>query len=94
VNLVFNLAPDRASLPRLRQELEQQWGFALARVEGGVLAGTPDTAAERVAEYVAAGADGVHVALRAPWNAEALEGYVERTLPALRKEFGAKALGV
>jgi F420-dependent oxidoreductase-like protein len=50
VNLVFNVAPDRASEPRLRKELEQQWGSALARVEGGVLAGTPATAAERVAE--------------------------------------------
>ena len=83
VNVVFNLAPDKASEPRLRRELEQQWGFALARVEGGVLAGTPDTAAERVAEFVAAGAQGVNVALRAPWSAEALDGYVETTLPAL-----------
>ena len=39
VNVVFNVAPDEASEPRLRRELEQQWGFALARVEGGVLAG-------------------------------------------------------
>jgi alkanesulfonate monooxygenase SsuD/methylene tetrahydromethanopterin reductase-like flavin-dependent oxidoreductase (luciferase family) len=91
VNLVWNVAPDQASVPRLRKELEQQWGFALQRVEGGVLGGTPADAADRVAEYVAAGAGGVNVALRAPWSAEALEGYVEETLPALRREFGTKA---
>jgi F420-dependent oxidoreductase-like protein len=91
VNLVWNVAPDQASVPRLRQELVEQWGFALARVEGGVLAGTPADAADRVAEYVAAGAGGVNVALRAPWSSEALDGYVEETLPALRREFGAKA---
>ena len=90
VNLVFNIAPDKASEARLRKELEQQWGFALARVEGGVLAGTPETAGERVAEYIEAGASGVNVALRAPWSSEALDGYVETTLPALRREFGAK----
>jgi F420-dependent oxidoreductase-like protein len=91
VNLVWNVAPDQASLPRLRKELVEQWGFALQRVEGGVLAGTPADAADRIAEYVAAGASGVNVALRAPWSAEALDGYVEETLPALRREFGAKA---
>ena len=94
VNVVFNVAPDKASEPRLRRELEQQWGFALARVEGGVLAGTPDTAGERIAQYVEAGADGVNVALRAPWSSEALDGYVETTLPALRREFGAKVASV
>jgi hypothetical protein len=41
---------------------------------------------------VAAGAYGVNVALRAPWSAEAFDGYLDETLPALRREFGARAV--
>ena len=39
--------------------------------------------------YVAAGAQGVNIALRAPWDREALDIYLDRVIPELRKEFGS-----
>ena len=55
-----------------------------ARVTGGALTGTPDRAVERIAEYRAAGADLVNVALRLPVQTEALEAYLTEVVPAAR----------
>jgi len=50
----------------------------------GALTGTPAQAAERVLEYVAAGASEINIALRAPWNQEALDAYIEDVVPRVR----------
>ena len=39
-------------------------------------------------EYVSAGADEVNVALRAPWNEEALDAYLTDIMPKIRKAAG------
>ncbi len=44
----------------------------------------PQQAVERVAQYKEAGAARVTIALRAPFDWEALQGYVEEVLPAFR----------
>ena len=36
-------------------------------------------------EYVEAGADEVNIALRAPWNEEALDAYLGDVMPKVRK---------
>ena len=87
-NLVFALAPDEAGAKAERARLAADWGAAHERILGGALAATPDAAAERVLEYVAAGAQEVNVALRAPWNPEALDAYLEAVMPAVRREAG------
>jgi alkanesulfonate monooxygenase SsuD/methylene tetrahydromethanopterin reductase-like flavin-dependent oxidoreductase (luciferase family) len=56
-------------------------------VRGGCLTGTPESAAETVAAWIEAGAQEVNVALRAPFDEEALDGYVETAVPALRGRF-------
>jgi alkanesulfonate monooxygenase SsuD/methylene tetrahydromethanopterin reductase-like flavin-dependent oxidoreductase (luciferase family) len=49
-----------------------------------MLFGTPRQAVERVGEYFEAGAARVTIALRAPFEWEALQGYMEDVLPAFR----------
>ena len=35
-------------------------------------------------EYADAGADEINIALRAPWNEEALDAYLEQIMPQVR----------
>lgn len=88
VNLMFMLAADDAGAKRVDEQLRQQWGGAAGRVKGGALTGTPEQAVERLAEYAEAGAQGINVALRAPWDVEALDAYIDDVLPAARKQLG------
>ncbi len=89
INLLFLMGADAAGAAEAEAELERQWGPMAARVRGGALGGTPDHAVERLAEYVAAGANGINIALRAPWDQAALDAYLEVVVPAARAEFGA-----
>jgi alkanesulfonate monooxygenase SsuD/methylene tetrahydromethanopterin reductase-like flavin-dependent oxidoreductase (luciferase family) len=89
VNLMFMLAADTASAQAADRRLDEQWGDMAARVRNGALMGTPDQAIDTIAKYVEAGARGVNIALRAPWDEDALSAYLETTIPALRKEFAA-----
>jgi alkanesulfonate monooxygenase SsuD/methylene tetrahydromethanopterin reductase-like flavin-dependent oxidoreductase (luciferase family) len=84
INLQFMLAVDDASAVRVRQQVEQQWGELAPWVMAGGLGGTPNEAVERIAEYVDAGADGINVALRAPWPPEALDAWLEDVVPRVR----------
>lgn len=88
VNVTFNMGLDEKAVTRQRQLLWQDWGDAAERVEGGALLATPDRAVERLLEYVEAGADEINVALRAPWDGEALDAYLENVMPAVRKATG------
>ncbi|MPY94475.1 MAG: LLM class flavin-dependent oxidoreductase [Acidimicrobiia bacterium] len=87
VNLMFMLAADEAGAAAADQRLDEQWGPMAARVRNGALMGTAARAAETIAKYVEAGARGVNIALRAPWDDDALSAYLGETIPALRKEF-------
>lgn len=85
VNVSFALSPTEKEAESTLAALKAQWGPAFDRVAGGLLLGTPETAVERIRAYLAAGADDVNIALRAPWNADALSAYLTEVLPALRK---------
>ena len=88
VNLAFGLAMDDAGVRAERARTEAEWGAASARILGGTLLCTPDEALERVMGYVDAGAQAINIALRAPWNVDALDTYLEETMPAIRREVG------
>ena len=60
--------------------LRQQFGGIAEAVRPGVLGGSDQQALDRIGEYVKAGADQVNIALRAPWDADALE----RLAPLIR----------
>lgn len=84
VNIAFHMALDTAGLARERARIAADWGGQAERIMGGSLLCTPGEVAERVHEYVAAGATSVNVALRAPWNQDALDVYVEEVVPDIR----------
>jgi F420-dependent oxidoreductase-like protein len=84
VNLGFYLKPDTAAAEAERQHYVKQWGPMAEMTQGGMLFGTPQQAVERIGQYVGAGAARVTIALRAPFDWEALQGYVEEVMPAFR----------
>ncbi len=90
VNLVFAMGADQAGAERVSAELAEQWGPMVERIRGGALTGTPEQAVDQVMAYVDAGADMVNVALRAPFDQEALDGYREVVMPRVRADAGPK----
>jgi len=84
VNLTFNLSVDEAGAVSEEDRMREVWGELAPRIMGGALLGTPDRAVERVLAYHQAGAQGVNVALRAPWDEEALSAYLDEVVPAVR----------
>ena len=87
-NVMFNLALDDNDLERQRQALGSDWGEMADRVATGALLCKPDQAVERIMEYVNAGADEINIALRAPWNPEALDAYLSDIMPKVRAAAG------
>ena len=57
------------------ESLRGQFGNIAEFVRPGVLSGSVDQVVDRVGEYVAAGADQVNLALRAPFDVDALEAF-------------------
>lgn len=84
VNLSFAMGADAASAQREEAMLREKWGPAAGRILEGSLLGTPDRAAETVARYIDEGAAAVNIALRAPWDTEALTAYIEQVVPQIR----------
>ena len=89
INLQFTLSSTAEQAAKAREQLEAQWGEQADRIAEGSLTGTPDDAFDRVSQYIEAGAAGVNVALRAPWDEAALNAYITETVPALRQKYGA-----
>jgi alkanesulfonate monooxygenase SsuD/methylene tetrahydromethanopterin reductase-like flavin-dependent oxidoreductase (luciferase family) len=84
INLSFHLVTDAKDVPRMEAELKKAWGPASERMASGALFGTVAQAAERLEAYRAAGADLVTIALRAPWDQPALDGYLNEVVPKLK----------
>ncbi len=85
INLAFHMGATPAEADAELERIRTQWGPELTeRLTAGALTGTPDQALDRIAEYRAAGADLVNIALRLPVNTEALEAYLTETVPAAR----------
>ena len=57
------------------ESLQQQFGGLADWVRPGVLGGSIDEVVNRIGEYVAAGADQVNIALRAPFDVESLDKF-------------------
>jgi alkanesulfonate monooxygenase SsuD/methylene tetrahydromethanopterin reductase-like flavin-dependent oxidoreductase (luciferase family) len=85
INLAFNLRATEADADAEIEKLRQAWGPAFDRVSAGALVGTPDRAVERIRAYIAAGAQDVNIALRAPWDEQALKAYLTEVVPEIRK---------
>jgi F420-dependent oxidoreductase-like protein len=57
------------------ESLLAQFGGLAERVRPGVLSGSDEAIIDRIGQYVAAGADQVNLALRAPFDSDALERF-------------------
>jgi alkanesulfonate monooxygenase SsuD/methylene tetrahydromethanopterin reductase-like flavin-dependent oxidoreductase (luciferase family) len=84
INLMFNLGTSESAVNAERERLHAAWGPATSKVEGGALLCTPSEAIDRINAYKDAGADLINIALRAPWNNDALDAYLEDVIPAVR----------
>ena len=82
VNVIFALSDD--GTPAEEVVAGQGWGPMAAVLSEGAIAGPPESAAEQIQRYIQAGAQGVNVALRAPWDDSVLDRYLEQ-LPLLRE---------
>ena len=83
-NVAFHMCPDQPGVERERAKIAADWGAQADRIAEGSLLCTPANAAEHIMAYVENGADAVNVALRAPWDAEALDAYLEEVVPTVR----------
>lgn len=82
VNLGPALAESERDLPRLEEQLARQFGQVLSFLRPGMLVGTPAQVIDRIGEYERAGAEWVILALRAPFDLDALRLFAERVMPA------------
>jgi alkanesulfonate monooxygenase SsuD/methylene tetrahydromethanopterin reductase-like flavin-dependent oxidoreductase (luciferase family) len=57
------------------ESLKTQFGAMANYVRPGVLFGTEEQMMDRIGEYVAAGAEQINIAMRAPFDPEALERF-------------------
>jgi F420-dependent oxidoreductase-like protein len=81
VNLGLVLAKNEQELSRKREALQRQFGAALGFLEPGILIGTPAQVVERIEQYRSAGAEWINLALRAPFDPDALVLFAEEVLP-------------
>jgi alkanesulfonate monooxygenase SsuD/methylene tetrahydromethanopterin reductase-like flavin-dependent oxidoreductase (luciferase family) len=88
INLLFAMGADEQRAKAAEDTVYQSWGAMAERVMGGALLGTPEQAIEQILAYAGAGADMVNIALRLPFDTEALEAYQEVVMPAVRSEVG------
>lgn len=85
INLAFHMGATPAAADAELDRIKTEWAPEVVdRITAGALTGTPDQAAERIAEYRAAGADMVTIALRLPVDEEALDAYLTNVIPAAR----------
>ncbi len=88
VNISFTLGIDAGSVDRAVAGFDAEWGQMADVMRPGALIGTPDQAGEQIMAYVEAGADLINVALRAPFDQEALDAYVGEVVPQVKAAVG------
>jgi F420-dependent oxidoreductase-like protein len=84
VNLGLAIGRTAADAQRKRAGLAAQFGAALSFLEPGMLIGTPQEVIDRIGAYVNAGAEWIILALRAPFDVEGLQVFIDAVMPAFR----------
>ncbi len=79
VNLGFYMGTDEKSADAKRGQLP--WGKNDPRYHGQIL-GTAPEAIARIGEYIDAGAQQINLAMRAPFDWEAFQAFIEEVMPA------------
>lgn len=81
VNVGFYLGTDEANANNKRELFQEKWGYKAPEVAEGMLFGTSKDVVERIRQYEEAGADGLNIALRAPFDWPAIQVFLEEVLP-------------
>ncbi|HVN87654.1 MAG TPA: TIGR03560 family F420-dependent LLM class oxidoreductase [Candidatus Binatia bacterium] len=82
VNLGLAIGANEADAQKKRDGLVAQFGGALSFMEPGMLIGTPQQVIDRIGQYVSNGAQWIILALRAPFDIEGLQVFIDRVMPA------------
>ena len=85
VNLGFYMGTDQADVARKRRVFSETWKVREGDHSQGMLLGTPGEAIEKIGAYAEAGAHGVNIAMRAPFDWEALQAFIEEVMPAFQE---------
>ncbi|MEE8443023.1 MAG: TIGR03560 family F420-dependent LLM class oxidoreductase [Dehalococcoidia bacterium] len=82
VNVGFWIGANQADADAERKRYQELYGATADERSGGQLFGTAKDAVDRIGAYVDAGAEGLNIALRAPFNWDALHSFMEEVVPA------------
>ena len=82
VNLGFHMGVTEEDARKARRRFQESYGGRAARQEGGMLFGTPREVIECVGEYQESGAEGLNIVMRAPFNWESLQAFIEDVMPS------------
>lgn len=81
INLGFYMGVDEKQADHKRNNLP--WGPEDPRYHGQIL-GTPDQAIDQIGQFVRAGAQQINLAMRAPFDTEATQAFIEQVMPAFK----------
>jgi F420-dependent oxidoreductase-like protein len=84
VNLGLAIGRNEAEAQKKRDGLKVQFGGALSFMEPGMLIGTPQHVIDRIGQYVRSGAEWIILALRAPFDVEGLQVFINEVMPAFK----------
>lgn len=84
INVGLALGRDEAEARRQEEKLPSMFGGLTEFVRPGILTGTPERVIDRIGEYERAGAEWVILALRAPFDWDGLEVFIQDVMPAFR----------
>ena len=84
VNLGFYMGIDDAGARRERSRFEVYFAQHADRFREGTLFGTPREVIEKVGTYVEAGVPALNITLRAPYDFDAFQSFIEDVMPAFK----------
>ncbi|MEE9199636.1 MAG: TIGR03560 family F420-dependent LLM class oxidoreductase [Dehalococcoidia bacterium] len=84
VNVAFYMGADEAGVQGKRREFQQVWKDEPEELRSGVLLGTYKEAIEQVGAYVDVGVTDLNIAMRAPFDFDALQRFIEDVMPAFK----------
>lgn len=82
INTGFYMGTTAVMAERKRAAFDVAFGERAATQGPGMLFGTPGQVVDRIGEYVDAGAQGLNIALRAPFDWDAIQAFHEEVIPA------------
>ncbi len=84
VNMGFYMGVNQRDATQKRRSYYEAWGDKAETHAGGMLLGTASQAIDSIGAYIDAGAQGLNIAVRAPFDWEALEAFAQEVLPAFK----------